>query len=159
MDSTFTRQLRQTNGGRPSPSATGTKRSRPRQPGRLTFNSTGLNKAVECFGATSAEQMRHVQSLEDILQKFVSKRDVIKTVDTRPFFSSHAINVKGPTRLHRTMRENPYISSKDPRWWTVGLRFFAARSLAAAYLRLPIPLDRGLSGMASKGWQSLVSIR
>ena len=59
--------------------------------------SVGEGKeAVECFEATSAEQTQIVQGLEDILRKFVPKRDIIKTVDTRPFFSSHAINANGP---------------------------------------------------------------
>ena len=59
--------------------------------------SAGAGKeAVKCFEATSAEQTQNVQSLEDILRKFVPKRDIIKTVDTRPIFSSHAINAKGP---------------------------------------------------------------
>ena len=59
------------------------------------INSAGAGKeAVECFESTSAEQTQNVQSLEDILRKFVPKRDIIKTVDTRPIFSSHAINAK-----------------------------------------------------------------
>ena len=53
-------------------------------------------EAVECFEATSAEQTQNVQSHEDILRKFVPKHDIIKTVDTRSIFSSHAINAKGP---------------------------------------------------------------
>ena len=55
-----------------------------------------MNKAVECFGGTSAKQTWHVQSLTDILQKIIPKRVVSKTVDTRPFFSSHVINMEGP---------------------------------------------------------------
>ena len=46
--------------------------------------------------------------------------------------------------MHRTVRRKPYISSVDPRWRTVGLRVFAARSSAAAYSRTLTPLDRGL---------------
>ena len=53
MDSAFAWQFQQMNGGRPLPSANGTNRSRLRCPGRSSFNSTGLNKAVECFRATS----------------------------------------------------------------------------------------------------------
>ena len=46
--------------------------------------------------------------------------------------------------IHRTVRGKPYISSVDPRWRMVGLRFIAVRSSVAAYSRMPTSLDRGL---------------
>ena len=59
--------------------------------------SAGAGKeAVECFEATSGMQTQNIQSLKDILRKFVPKRDIIKTADTRPILSYHAIDVKGP---------------------------------------------------------------
>ena len=38
------------NGGRPSPSASGSNKIRLGRPGRSPFNSFGMNKVVECFG-------------------------------------------------------------------------------------------------------------
>ena len=64
--------------------------------GRSPFNLAGLNKAVECFGGTSDKQTWHVQSLTDVLQNIVLKRDVNKTVGTRPFFPSLTIYAKRP---------------------------------------------------------------
>ena len=94
-DSAFACQFWQTNGGRPLPLANGNNKSQLRCPGRSFFNSTWLNKAVECFGSASDEQTQLVQSLEDILQKIILKCDVRKSLGTRPFFSSHAINASG----------------------------------------------------------------
>ena len=88
-DSAFAYQFWQTNGGRPLPLANGTNRSQLRCPGRSFFNSTWLNKAVECFRSASDEQTQLVQSLEDILQKIVLKCDVRKSLGTS------AINARG----------------------------------------------------------------